>query len=65
MSSDGKYFAVGTEDCWIYVYDTNSRQLVAETQAHSQGVSKIKWTKDMKYFISSSFDGSINVWKWN
>lgn len=64
MSPSGKYFLVGTEDCFIYCYDTNTKQVVAETPAHSEGLSKIKWTKDEKSFISSSIDGSVNVWKW-
>jgi len=64
MSPSGKYFVVGTEDCGLYVIDTNTHKMVDNIDAHSEGVSKVKWTSDEKYFISCSFDGSINVWKW-
>lgn len=64
MSPSGKTFIVGTEDCMLYAFDTNSQKCLGEINAHSQGISKVKWMSDEKYFISTSMDGSMNVWKW-
>lgn len=54
ISPSGKYFLVGTEDCMIYCYDSASKQIVADTKAHSQGLSRIKWTTDETCFVSTS-----------
>ena len=54
ISPSGKYFLVGTEDCMIYCYDATAKKIIAQTNAHSQGLTRIKWLSDEQGFVSCS-----------
>lgn len=37
MSNSGKYFLVGTDDCMIMCYETDTKKMIAQIDAHSKG----------------------------
>lgn len=62
ISNSGKYFAIGSEEGEIWLFDLNDFRLIERKAGHSSRVLSIQWSYDDKQFISTSFDGSICIW---
>ncbi|KRZ62018.1 WD repeat-containing protein 61, partial [Trichinella nativa] len=59
-SPDGKYIAVGSNEGIVYLYDTESYQLIGS--AHTRSIRGLTFSCDSKLLFSGSEDKNIKVW---
>lgn len=65
VSYDGLLVAVGGEDgCISFCNAVTGRLVERVTRAHADWISGIVFLKDGTGVASSSFDGTIKIWKW-
>ncbi|CAJ1402866.1 unnamed protein product [Effrenium voratum] len=62
VSPNGRYIAAGSDDARMYIYDLLSCQCIQECEAHSGGVTQLRWSPDQKQIISAGKDGCVVVW---
>lgn len=54
--------ASGSDDNTIRVWDMRKKGCLFTIPAHNQPVSDLKFDKENKFLLSSSFDGSFKIW---
>ncbi|EIM88740.1 WD40 repeat-like protein [Stereum hirsutum FP-91666 SS1] len=65
VSYDGLLVAVGSEDgCISFCNAVTGRLVERVTRAHADWISGIVFLGDGTGVVSSSFDGTIKIWKW-
>lgn len=62
FSPDGKYFATGSEEPTIKVWETTNWSLAYSLSGHTRAVNSVNFSKDGKMLISSSDDRSAIIW---
>ncbi|CAG9326245.1 unnamed protein product [Blepharisma stoltei] len=65
---EGKYFAVGSKDMSVRVYDESTKTIIAEMQpgwgdviGHGNRIFSVKW-RDENTIISAGWDNNIIIW---
>ncbi|MEY5047741.1 MAG: hypothetical protein RLZZ175_1100 [Bacteroidota bacterium] len=61
-STDGKYFATGSRDKSIIIWDASTGAQIRSLLGHTSTVNGLSWSKDGKYIASSSADNTVKVW---
>jgi len=62
VSKDGKYFASGSADNSIIIWDAASCQLIRKIEAHKGQVTTLDFSPDSKTLISGSTDKTLRLW---
>jgi WD40 repeat protein len=67
MSLCGKWIVGGYSDGVIRVFDVSHFDLCCELRGHAADVTKVAFTSNGRYLLSSSFDGTVCCWTfaWN
>ncbi len=67
FSSNGKYAMVGYggSDQTVKVWDISSKQIVHVLREHKNGIRSIITSKDEKYIVTGSYDGTVRLWDTN
>ena len=63
INKNGKYFVIGGSDNLIKVYRYEEGDLMFEGVLHSKEITKVKFSPDNKFIVSTSIDTSIIIWK--
>lgn len=63
LSPSGKYLSFTDANRRITIYDIAKRKVHRQWVAHSALISEHRWHPSEKYIISSSFDGTTNIWE--
>ena len=63
ITSDGEYFATGSQDCSVRVYNYDSGICLNVGYGHSSPVTRVAISPDTSFLVSASTDGSIMVWR--
>ena len=64
-SPNGRYFATGSNDKTIIIWDANSDQKIRTLRGHSGSVISVNWSPDGRYLASGSNDKTIIIWDTN
>ncbi|WP_353931256.1 WD40 repeat domain-containing protein [Okeanomitos corallinicola TIOX110] len=64
-SPDGKYFAIGESQGYIYLFKVNDRQKYKVFKRHNWWVVSLQFSPDGQKLVSSSLDKSIKIWDIN
>ena len=63
FSSDGQYFASGSDDMTINIWDVDRRKVkICPFKKHIQAVTAVNFSPSGKNVISGSEDGTILIW---
>jgi WD40 repeat protein len=62
VSPDGKYFASGSQDHIVRIYEGDSRTLIRSLIGHTDRVTAVAFSPDSLLLASSSFDKTIRLW---
>lgn len=62
ISPDNKKIVSGTEDSMIYIWETNSGNLLYTLEAHSGRVNALAITPNSNLLVSGDADGTLNFW---
>lgn len=62
MSRDGKYIATGDDFGHIIVFQLPDIKTVAVSDKHNKPISDLQFSRDSKFLVSSSQDGTLNIW---
>jgi serine/threonine protein kinase len=63
ISPDGKTIASGATDGMVYLWDTDTMQLMNSFQAHGQAVKSIVFQINGQFMITASLDRAIKIWR--
>ncbi|XP_011860734.1 PREDICTED: cilia- and flagella-associated protein 52 [Vollenhovia emeryi] len=63
ISSDGRYFITGSNDCTVKIWEYDSADLTHVGTFHAAIITACKFSTDGKYIVSASADGTIMIWK--
>lgn len=61
-SHDGSKLAAGYSDGVVRIWDTNSTDLVATLEGHTDAITSIGWSPVDNRIVTGSFDGTVRVW---
>lgn len=61
-SPDSLYFASGSKDHKIKLYDIRTKTAIQSIDAHSNSVTSIDFHPSKKYLVSCSLDSTIKIW---
>ncbi|XP_068622650.1 superkiller complex protein 8-like isoform X2 [Battus philenor] len=61
-SSDGKYICSGAVDGTVCIFDVSQGKLIHTTEAHTQTVRSVAFSKNSQLFVTASNDGFVNVY---
>ena len=61
-SPDSIYFASGSKDHKIKLYDIRTKKPIQSIDAHSNSVTSIDFHPSKKYLVSCSLDSTIKIW---
>ena len=61
-SPDGKYFASGSYDETVKIWDVKSGKELKTLEGHSDCVNSVCWSPDGKYLASGSYDATVKIW---
>ena len=61
---DSNLFATGSNDTKIALWDLRNakRKLKSLANGHSYYVMNVEYNPQLRYLVSSGFDGAVNVW---
>jgi WD40 repeat protein len=62
MSPHSGYFATGSEDFLIKIWDINQGKEIKTLPGHTDEVKAISYSPDGKYLASASLDSTIRIW---
>ena len=62
VTPNGKYFASGSRDGSMRIYDAATNRLMASWKGHSSTVSSIAFSPDSLDLASGSFDKTVKTW---
>ncbi len=62
FSMDGKYFAIGSANGCIQIYDAVTCEKIHQIQANTFQVSSLSFSVDGKYLASGAHDGYVRLW---
>jgi len=62
FSTDGKYFAVGSTDDLIRIWDSKSFELIHTLHGHGAGVFYIDFSKNSEIMVSGAIYNELIVW---
>jgi WD40 repeat protein len=62
FSSEGSLLAAGTDSGEVVIWDAAGAELVSVLRGHTGGVSRISFSRDDRYLVSTGSDGSVVVW---
>jgi WD40 repeat protein len=61
-NADGSMIAVGTGSGGLFFYDPKTNRTVTSRQAHTEGITHLKFTPDGRWLATVSEDGTIALW---
>ena len=61
-SQDSGLLACATDDLFVRVYDTDTRQLVRQFGPHSGVITDLAWSPDARWLVVPSADTTVRVW---
>jgi serine/threonine protein kinase/WD40 repeat protein len=59
---DGRFIAAGADDYRIYVWDTVTGKLQSVLGEHQNAVTKLHFTRNGRFLVSVSWDGTSRLW---
>ena len=63
FSSDGRFFACGSKDCTVRIFNAHTCEAVSDPlKGHSGEVTSIAFSPDSRSIASGSYDCSIRIW---
>lgn len=65
FSAGGAFMAAGSTDRYVRVYAIfghEGPQMILESEAHSAEVNLVDWAHHTLQFVSSSTDGTVDIW---
>lgn len=63
VSPDSKYFASGSRDGYLRIYDARTNRLTEAWKGHSGDVTSLAFSPDSLALASSSSDTTVKVWR--
>jgi translation initiation factor 3 subunit I len=51
------------EDGFVFIWDSSTGEKIKEFEAHSRAISKIQFSPDRKFAVTSSVEGRAKVWE--
>ncbi|KYN02582.1 PREDICTED: cilia- and flagella-associated protein 52 [Cyphomyrmex costatus] len=63
ISSDGRCFVTGSNDCTIKIWEYNSADFTHAGTSHAAIITACKFSTDGKHIVTASADGTIILWK--
>jgi eukaryotic-like serine/threonine-protein kinase len=63
VSPNGKYFASGSRDGFLRIYDARTNRLMEAWKGHSGEVTSLAFSPDSLALASSSSDTTVKVWR--
>lgn len=61
-SHNGKMLAAGGDDNIVYLYDTDSKQELAQLNVHKDWIRNLSWSAQDDFLAVASDDGTASVW---
>ncbi len=62
-SSNGRWLAVGYDDCRIRIWDPFNEKCLAVLNGHSDSVKCLAWSPDCQKLVSGSDDNTVKIWE--